>query len=113
MNALKGSRKTRIFAAAALVSASALVIAGCSSTPSGDTSDGGEKPAADLTLKLGSLLPQTGSLAFLGPPMESGVGLAVEDMGVPADEHYTMTERDILEGNEDLIEFCARLLTAI
>lgn len=43
----------------------------------------------------------------------SGVGLAVEDMGVPADEHYTMTERDILEGNEDLIEFCARLLTAI
>ncbi|WP_318387369.1 ABC transporter substrate-binding protein, partial [Microbacterium maritypicum] len=39
-----------------------------------------DKPAADLTLKLGSLLPQTGSLAFLGPPMESGVGLAVQEV---------------------------------
>ena len=81
MNALKGSRTARVFAGMALVSASALVIAGCSSTPSDTPSDGGgEKPAADLTLKLGSLLPQTGSLAFLGPPMESGVGLAVKEI---------------------------------
>ena len=81
MNALKGSRTARVFAGIALVSASALVIAGCSSTPSDSPSEGGgEKPAADLTLKLGSLLPQTGSLAFLGPPMESGVGLAVKEI---------------------------------
>ena len=100
MNALKGSRKTRIFAAAALVSASALVIAGCSSTPSGDTSDGGEKPAADLTLKLGSLLPQTGSLAFLGPPMESGVGLAVEEINAAdAGIQIELTSED--EGDTD------------
>ncbi|MFF7291717.1 ABC transporter substrate-binding protein [Microbacterium sp. NPDC008134] len=79
MKALKGSRTAKIFAGIALVSASALVIAGCSSTPSDDSSDGGA-PATDLTLKLGSLLPKTGSLAFLGPPMESGVGLAVEEV---------------------------------
>ncbi|WP_313356597.1 ABC transporter substrate-binding protein [Microbacterium sp.] len=78
MNAMKGSRSARIFAAAAMVSASALIIAGCSSTPTDN--GGGDKPAADLTLKLGSLLPQTGSLAFLGPPMESGVGLAVKEI---------------------------------
>jgi branched-chain amino acid transport system substrate-binding protein len=81
MYALKNSRAAKVFAGIALVSASALVIAGCSSTPSDTTTDdGGDKPAADLTLKLGSLLPQTGSLAFLGPPMESGVGLAVQEI---------------------------------
>ena len=79
MNALKGSRTAKVFAGIALVSASAIVLAGCSSTPSGE-SGGSDKPAADLTLKLGSLLPQTGSLAFLGPPMESGVGLAVQEV---------------------------------
>ncbi|MGO4489780.1 ABC transporter substrate-binding protein [Microbacterium sp. 2RAF4] len=79
MNALKGSRTAKVFAGIALVSASAIVIAGCSSTPSGE-SGGSDKSAADLTLKLGSLLPQTGSLAFLGPPMESGVGLAVQEV---------------------------------
>jgi ABC-type branched-subunit amino acid transport system substrate-binding protein len=80
MNALKGSRAAKIFAGVALLSASALVIAGCSSTPSDEGSGGGDKPAGDLTLKLGSLLPQTGSLAFLGPPMESGSGLAVSEI---------------------------------
>ena len=79
MNALKGSRTAKVFAGIALLSASAVVVAGCSSTPS-DEGTGGDKPAADLTLKLGSLLPQTGSLAFLGPPMESGVGLAVQEV---------------------------------
>lgn len=83
MNAMKGSRPARIFAAAAMVSASALIIAGCSSTPAENPSDkpAGEKPAAaDLTLKLGSLLPVSGQLAFLGAPMEAGVALAVSQI---------------------------------
>lgn len=84
MNALKGSRTAKVFAGIALLSASAIVIAGCSSTPSAEPSGGSDKPAADLTLKLGSLLPQTGSLAFLGPPMESGVGLAVQEVNEAA-----------------------------
>lgn len=81
MNAMKGSRPARIFAGIALVSASALVIAGCSSTPTAEEpTNGGDKPAADLTLKLGSLLPSSGSLAFLGPPMYAGVGLATQEI---------------------------------
>jgi len=80
MNALKGSRAAKVLAGVALVSASALVISGCASSTPSDSGDGGNKPSADLTLKLGSLLPQTGALAFLGPPMESGVGLAVKEI---------------------------------
>ena len=39
-------------------------------------------PAAkgDGTLKIGTLLPQTGSLAFLGPPEFAGVDLALKDI---------------------------------
>ncbi len=35
---------------------------------------------ADGTLTVGTLLPQTGSLAFLGPPEFAGVGLAVKEI---------------------------------
>ncbi len=37
-------------------------------------------------------------------------GLAIEDVGVPGDEHYDMTEDDVLGGNHDLTDFCAGLL---
>ncbi|MDP2773145.1 MAG: ABC transporter substrate-binding protein [Nocardioides sp.] len=43
-----------------------------SETPAGGTGDG--------TLTIGSLLPETGSLAFLGPPEFAGVDLAVEEI---------------------------------
>lgn len=89
MNSMKNSRTARIFAGVAIASATALVIAGCASTPAEKTTDksGNDKPAVDLTLKMGSLLPSTGTLAFLGPPMESGVQLAIKqvndaDLGV-------------------------------
>jgi hypothetical protein len=36
--------------------------------------------AGDGTLKIGTLLPETGSLAFLGPPERAGVKLAVSDI---------------------------------
>ncbi len=82
MNASKGSRPARIFSTAAMIGASALVIAGCSSTPAEtpDGDDGGNTPAVDLTLQLGSLLPSTGTLAFLGAPMEAGVQLAMSEV---------------------------------
>ena len=35
---------------------------------------------ADGTLTIGTLLPETGSLAFLGPPEFAGVGLAVQEI---------------------------------
>ncbi|PKI89293.1 amino acid ABC transporter substrate-binding protein [Actinomycetales bacterium SN12] len=103
MNAMKGSRPARIFAAAAMVSASALIIAGCSSTPADKSSDkpSGEKPAAaDLTLKLGSLLPVSGQLAFLGAPMEAGVALAVSQIN-DADAGVTVELTNADEGDLD------------
>ncbi len=42
----------------------------------------------------------------------TSAGLAIEDIGVSGEERYAMTERDLLNGNEDLTEFCARLLTS-
>ncbi len=37
-------------------------------------------PTGDGTLTIGSLLPQTGDLAFLGPPEFAGVDLAIKDI---------------------------------
>lgn len=75
--------RTKWLAGLALASATALVITGCSSTPEPESNEGSnnERPAdVDLTLQLGSLLPSTGSLSFLGAPMEAGVQLAVSEI---------------------------------
>jgi ABC-type branched-subunit amino acid transport system substrate-binding protein len=80
----------------AMVGVSALLLTGCSggggsSSPS-EPADSSESPAADgdtqpieagerdLTLKVGTILPQSGGLAFLGPPEEAGVNLAVQEI---------------------------------
>ncbi|MGI8613479.1 MAG: ABC transporter substrate-binding protein, partial [Nocardioidaceae bacterium] len=51
-----------------------------SSSPSSSATTSGNVPAGDGTLTVGSLLPQTGDLAFLGPPEFAGVDLAVKDI---------------------------------
>ena len=74
----------------AIVGASALVLSGCA--PAAET----EEPAGpreDLTLKIGTILPQSGELAFLGPPEEAGVALAVQeindaDLGITVEVEY-------------------------
>jgi ABC-type branched-subunit amino acid transport system substrate-binding protein len=43
-------------------------------------SETGVERAGDGTLKIGTLLPETGSLAFLGPPEFAGVALAIDDI---------------------------------
>jgi neutral amino acid transport system substrate-binding protein len=89
-------RTTRVSTALALAGAAAVLLAACSTTssPGGDSSasaSGGAKkdPAASCKapsspstdpLKIGTILPLTGSLAYLNPPAESGVGLAVSDI---------------------------------
>lgn len=100
MNALKGSRSAKVFAGIALLGASALVIAGCSTPSEEPSGGGGDQPAADLTLKLGSLLPATGSLAFLGAPMEAGVQLAVQQIN-EADAGVTIELETADEGDLD------------
>ncbi|GAA4896142.1 branched-chain amino acid transport system substrate-binding protein [Stackebrandtia albiflava] len=46
----------------------------------GDETSGGDTPEGDGTLTVGTILPQTGTLAFLGPPEFAGVDLAVKEI---------------------------------
>ncbi len=72
----------------AAVGVSALVLAGCA--PAEEEPAG---PTEDLSLTIGTLLPQSGALAFLGPPEEAGVALAVQeineaDLGITVEAIY-------------------------
>src|SRR3954471_8063263 len=71
------NRSTHALRAAALAGAVALVLTACSGN-SGD-GDTGTKGSGD-PLVIGSLLPETGSLAFLGPPEIAGVNLAIKEI---------------------------------
>jgi ABC-type branched-subunit amino acid transport system substrate-binding protein len=74
----------------AIAGVSTLLLSACATggTPPAETEEPAETGDAlpveagerDLSLKIGSLLPQSGSLAFLGPPEEAGVALALEDI---------------------------------
>lgn len=64
----------------ALLGTSALVLSGCASSGGAGDGDATKKPVGNLTLNIGTVLPQTGSLAFLGPPEEAGVALAVREI---------------------------------
>lgn len=82
------TRKATLGSLAAL-GVSALLLSGCAAT---EPDDGGDTPAAsgdaleiasgerDLKLKIGTILPQSGGLSFLGPPEEAGVALAAQDI---------------------------------
>ena len=60
----------------AIIATGALVLGGCAAAE-----ESGEPTAiADYTMTLGTLLPQTGNLAFLGPPEEAGVGYAASEV---------------------------------
>jgi branched-chain amino acid transport system substrate-binding protein len=83
-------RPTRAWRAAAVLATATLVLTACggeTETSSGEPAtsespDTSDAPAAkgDGTLNIGSLLPQTGDLAFLGPPEFAGVDLAIKDI---------------------------------
>jgi ABC-type branched-subunit amino acid transport system substrate-binding protein len=76
-------RPTRTVRVAAVFAAATLVLTACGSdSDSKAKSDSGSKAAAkgDGTLTIGTLLPQTGSLAFLGPPEFAGVQAAVNEI---------------------------------
>ncbi|KIC59404.1 ABC transporter substrate-binding protein [Microbacterium hominis] len=88
-------RNKALIAAFALAGAASLALAGCSSSGGGGattapsaTSTGSADPAAACApgtpstgpFTLATILPQTGSLAYLNPPAEAGYGLAVEDI---------------------------------
>ncbi len=69
-----------------ILAASALVLSGCAAAeePVAEETTEEAAPVGDLTLKIGTALPQTGNLAFLGPPEEAGVALAIKDINEAA-----------------------------
>ena len=89
-------RPTRTARALAVAAAAALVLTSCAqdeggsgdnnnnatdSTDSGNSGDSGNANAkGNGTLTIGTLLPSTGDLAFLGPPEFAGVQAAVDDI---------------------------------
>jgi branched-chain amino acid transport system substrate-binding protein len=93
----------------AVLGVSALVLAGCASGggSTDDSSSGG------LDLKIGTILPQTGSLAVLGPPEIAGVDLAVKDIN-DADAGLTIsvTQTDSGDTTTDIATTSATSLLA-
>lgn len=88
--ASRSRTRQTVIAGIAAIGASALVLTGCAPT---ETDEGPQAPAEELTLKIGTLLPQTGGLSFLGPPEEAGVALAVKeineaDLGITVEVVY-------------------------
>ncbi|WP_029253948.1 ABC transporter substrate-binding protein [Paraoerskovia marina] len=74
-------RRTLATRSLALAAALSLGLAACSTDDGGDSADGGgDSGGGDDQLVVGTLLPLTGTLAFLGPPEVAGVGLAVDEI---------------------------------
>ncbi|MWB98904.1 ABC transporter substrate-binding protein [Agromyces seonyuensis] len=73
------ARRRGAVAGVALAASSLLLLTACATSDSPAESDA---PAAveDLSLKIGTALPQTGNLAFLGPPEEAGVKYALSEI---------------------------------
>ncbi|NLG20009.1 MAG: ABC transporter substrate-binding protein [Actinomycetales bacterium] len=98
---------------------------GSESTEGGEEAGGGTDPGApeagdrELVLKVGTVLPQTGALAFLGPPEEAGAllaaqhineadaGITVEltlgDSGDPDNRAYATTVPQLLNAGTNVI----------
>jgi branched-chain amino acid transport system substrate-binding protein len=113
-------RPTRTWRAIAACGAAALVLAACGSesSDSKDKSDDGSGSTAakgDGTLTIGTLLPQTGDLAFLGPPEFAGVQLAVDEIngagGVDGKE-IVKVDSDSGDGTPDIAGASADKLLA-
>jgi ABC-type branched-subunit amino acid transport system substrate-binding protein len=101
----------------AALSASALVLTACGGGSDDDNNDtanpgssptqgsGGGSAEGDGTLVIGSLLPQTGNLAFLGPPEFAGVELAIKeinDAGGVLGKPVTYIEGDSGDAQQDV-----------
>ncbi|SED82113.1 ABC transporter substrate-binding protein [Jiangella alba] len=80
------TRTSRLWRSLAVAGAASLVLAACGgddddSGSGGESPDGGNAEAtSDEPLTLGTLLPETGNLAFLGPPEFAGVDLAIQEI---------------------------------
>jgi hypothetical protein len=73
------ARFPRALLAVATVGVTAFSLVACGSDDD-DGATGGACTESEDGLKVGTILPQTGSLAFLGPPEFAGVDLAIEEI---------------------------------
>ncbi|WP_144876972.1 ABC transporter substrate-binding protein [Microbacterium sp. 1.5R] len=80
MSVFSSSRARKVCGTIAAVGASALILAGCSGGTTPSESSAPPADREDLTLSIGTVLPQTGALSYLGPPEEAGVGLATAEI---------------------------------
>src|SRR5688572_5608876 len=71
-----------VLGAIAVAGTSALVLAGCTTPADSGGESGG--PAEELSLKIGTALPVTGNLAFLGPPEIAGTEYAASEVNAAA-----------------------------
>ena len=105
-----GSRSLKTtLGGAAILGISALVLVGCSS----GSTDSGSSDSGDLSLKIGTILPQTGTLAVLGPPEIAGVDLAAKDINdAKAGISIDVTQKDSGDTTTDIASQSATSLIA-
>ena len=108
-------RPTRAWRTAVVLATASLALTACGGS-SDNNSAGGSSSASpsesssaatkgDGTLVVGTLLPQTGDLAFLGPPEFAGVDAAVEDINAAGGvngKHVTQAKADSGDGTPDI-----------
>jgi branched-chain amino acid transport system substrate-binding protein len=104
-------KKTNMRRFGALVAAGALVLAACGGDDEAATEEVTEEteaPASDCavtSLNIGTILPVTGSLAFLGPPEVAAADFAVEDInaaGGVLGNQVTLNQGDSGDTSTDL-----------
>jgi branched-chain amino acid transport system substrate-binding protein len=106
-------RPSRAARFAALAASAALILASCAQDDSGDGDGGGgggddsgsTTMKGDGQLTIGTLLPSSGDLAFLGPPEFAGVDTAVADInaaGGVLGKDVTQVKADSGDGTPDI-----------
>ncbi len=118
-------RPSRVARGAAVVAATALMVSACggsnssssSDTPSSNTQSSSSKPPTTAKpMVYGELFPETGDLAYLGPPQFAGADLALQDInaaGGVLGKPVTSVKADEGDGTPDLASGSAdKLLNA-
>lgn len=93
-------RRNFAWRSVAVLGAASLALGACSKNsdePTSGSTSAATAAAGDGVLKVGTLLPQTGSLAFLGPPEFAGVKLAIKDINAAGG----VLGKDVVESDTD------------
>jgi ABC-type branched-subunit amino acid transport system substrate-binding protein len=110
------TRPTRAWRTAIVFATASLALSACGGNSSTDKGSSGDSSSSapsssapagkgDGTLTVGTLLPQTGDLAFLGPPEFAGVQTAVDDInaaGGVLGKQVTQIKADSGDGTPDI-----------